>query len=206
VARPHVLAAWTAFSDAFREYPYHGGVLYNGPQHRGPANLLFAEPTGYRATMVGLPYDDLDGWRGPYPPHVLADQFAKVAAGWRDGLAHLRKAIDVAPQIRRPAAEADYRVAAAAQTHFASAANQVRFVSLRDRLRVEQGLPTAERAEIVAELKAIAADEIRLARELYGYATRDARLGFEASSHYFYLPLDLVEKVIQCEHFRGGLR
>ncbi|MGA2700970.1 MAG: hypothetical protein ABSH35_07720 [Isosphaeraceae bacterium] len=41
-----VRAAWKAFSTAFREFPYDGAVLYNGPQQFGPANLLFASPTG----------------------------------------------------------------------------------------------------------------------------------------------------------------
>jgi hypothetical protein len=53
-AAPHVRRAWTKFSRAFREYPYSGTVLYNAPQQMGPANLLYGQPTGYSATMVGL--------------------------------------------------------------------------------------------------------------------------------------------------------
>jgi hypothetical protein len=200
-ASPHALAAWTAFSEAYREYPFHISVLYNGPQHMGPANPLFLEPTGYRSTMVGLPYDDLDGWRGPYPPEVLAAQFAKVAAGWQVGLAQLQKAIHVAASGKRAQAEADYRVAAAAEKHFASAANQVRFVLLRNRWRASNG----NRAEIARDLQAILDDEIRLAKELHELAVADSRLGFEAANHYYYLPQDLVEKVILCENIRTRL-
>jgi len=29
---------------------------------------------------------------------------------------------------------------------------------------------------------------------------RDSRIGFEASNHYYYFPLDFVEKVINCEY------
>ncbi len=36
--------------------------------------------------MWGIPYDDLDGWRGPYPPEVLAAQFEKMAEGLRLGI------------------------------------------------------------------------------------------------------------------------
>ena len=61
-----------AFSKAFQEYPYDGaGVLYNSPVQVGPANPLYLKPTGYSATMVGIPYDDLDKWRGPYPANVF---------------------------------------------------------------------------------------------------------------------------------------
>ena len=28
----------------------------------------------------------------------------------------------------------------------------------------------------------------------------DSRIGFEASNQYYYLPLDLVEKVINCDY------
>ena len=31
------------------------------------------------------------------------------------------------------------------------------------------------------------------------------RVGYEAANHYFYVPLDLVEKVINCEHIRETL-
>ena len=55
---PLARKAWTAFSTAFREFPYSCG-LYTNPMQMGPANPLYLKPTGYRATMVGIPYDDL---------------------------------------------------------------------------------------------------------------------------------------------------
>ncbi len=201
-SRKEMRAAWTAFSEAFREYPYDIRVLYNGPQHMGPANLLFLEPTNYQATMVGLPYDDLDGWRGPYPPEVLAAQFQKVAAGWQVGLENFSQAISAAPPSKRSDGEGDYRVAAAAHTHFASAANQVRFVLLRNQLADDPG----RRDEIIPELQKLIDAEIKLAKALYEHARADSRLGFEASNHYFYLPLDLVEKVVSCDHLLARLR
>ena len=83
---PLARKAWTAFSTAFRQYPYDGGVLYNCPVQVGPANPLYLKKTGYRATMTGIPYDDLTAWRGPYPAEVFAAQFEKVAAGWLSGI------------------------------------------------------------------------------------------------------------------------
>ena len=75
------------FSAAFREFPFHVGVLYSGPQQLGPANLLWSEPTRYHATMVGFPYDDLDAWRAVYPPEIFIQQLEKVL-NCRDLLAH----------------------------------------------------------------------------------------------------------------------
>ena len=63
--------AWRLLSDGFRQYPFHVSVVYTSPVQLGPANPLYPTKTGYRATMWGLPYDDLDGWRGPYPPEVF---------------------------------------------------------------------------------------------------------------------------------------
>jgi len=42
--------------------------------------------------------------------------------------------------------------------------------------------------------------ELALAKRLLALQSRDARLGFEASNHYFYVPQDLLEKVVNCRH------
>jgi hypothetical protein len=141
--------------------------------------------------MIGFPYDDLAGWRGPYSPEVFARQWEKVSAGWTDGLAELRQAVDAAPSEKRPAAEADLRVAGAAGLHFASVGHQARFVVARD----------GDRSRVGPILDA----EIRCTRELFDLCRADSRIGFEASNHYYYVPLDLVEKVINCEYLRSRL-
>ncbi len=197
-AAPHVRAAWTAFSNAFREFPYSGSVLYNGPQQMGPANLLYGEPTGYRSTMVGIPYDDVDGWRGPYSPAVLAEQFEKVAAGWAEGLEHFDKAVEASTGENRELARADSRIAQAAYLHFASVANQTRFVIARDELHQPDLSPQRRRA-LQMHIGRLLDEESSLARRLFAITQQDSRIGFEASNHYFYVPLDLVEKVINCE-------
>ena len=38
------------------------------------------------------------------------------------------------------------------------------------------------------------------AKALFRLTSQDSRIGFEASNHYYYVPQDLVEKVINCEH------
>jgi hypothetical protein len=50
----------------------------------------------------------------------------------------------------------------------------------------------------ISAMQAALTAEIALAKRLYPLARSDARIGFEAANHYFYRPLDLVEKVISC--------
>ncbi len=190
--------AWTSFSDAFRQFPYHGSVLYLAPQQMGPANLLYGEPTGYRSTMVGIPYDDLEGWRGPYPPEVLAEQFEKIATNWVVGLDHFERAVKIAPEDKRVTIETDYGLARAAYFHFASVGNQIRFVMARDALR-RTDLGSDDERQLRERIQQLLDQEVAFARELFALAQKDSRIGFEASNHYYYVPLDLVEKVISCD-------
>jgi hypothetical protein len=40
--------------------------------------------------------------------------------------------------------------------------------------------------------------EIESARRLHAIQSRDSRIGFEATNQYYYVPVDLAEKVINC--------
>jgi hypothetical protein len=191
--------AWTTFSAAFEHYPYAGNVVYRCPVQVGPANPLYLAATGYPSTMVGFPYDDAAGWSAPYPPAVLAAQFDAVADGWERGLEPLARAAAAAPPARRADAEADVRWARVAALHFRSVANQTRFATVRDAHAGAAADPA--RAELARrELARLASDEARLAAELLPLCAADARVGFEASNHYYYVPQDLVEKLVNCRH------
>lgn len=187
-AGPAVVAAWHQLSDAYEEFPFDISVCYAGPQSLGPANLLYAKPTGFRATMVTFPFDDLDGWRGPYSAATLEDQFEKTARLWEKGVALLAEAKSVFPS---PAMDDEWRIAEAAFLHFRSTANQIRFIRLRG----------SDPAGAAAVLR----DEIVLARRLLALARQDSRIGFEATNHYGYTPMDLVEKILNCRHLLSGL-
>lgn len=203
---PHARAAWKHFSDGFRQYPFHISVVYTSPVQWGPANPLWPTKTGYSATMWGLPYDDLTGWRGPYPPEVFISQFEKIVSGWRPGLGELAQAVEQSPARRRADVAADLRFAQAAGMHFESVANQSAFVLARDKLAsAGESLSAEERRRLRQAMKRRLESEIALARELFALVQQDACIGFEPSCQYFYLPLDLVEKVVNCrwllEHF-----
>jgi hypothetical protein len=203
---PHGRKAWTLLSDAFRQYPFHISVVYTCPVQCGPAGAVYPSKTGYSATMWGIPYDDLDGWRGPYPPEVFAAQFEKMAEGWRPGLAEMQRAAEKAPPDRRSEALTDLRFAQAAGIHFQSVANQARFVLARDALAGSRGTRSPEeRRRLRGEVQRRLESEIALARQLYALVREDSRIGFEPSCQYFYLPLDLVEKVVNCRWLLGHL-
>jgi hypothetical protein len=213
VMAPAVVEAWRQFSAAFSEFPYHGSVVYNAPMQTGPSNLLWAKATGYRATMVGFPYDDLDGWRGPYPVEILIAQFETVAGGFERAAAALRQRFEQAkPNLAAPYLEHladELNVAEAAAIHFRSTANQARFVQLRQKLGAA-GQDEAGRVERIDALEKLLRSEIDLARRLCAIQNGDSRIGFEATNQYYYVPLDLVEKILNCRDLLGrwlpGLR
>jgi hypothetical protein len=195
---PDVAAAWRQFSAAFCEFPFHIDVVYHAPLQVGPANPLWAEHTGYKSTMTGFPYDDLDGWRSVYPPEVFIGQLEKVASGFETGL-QLLIAYRNGRQLSRAeslALAGELNVAEAAAIHFKSVANQARFNRARDRLA--RTADRAEAASLLIALEATLRDELKLARRLFYIQSRDSRIGFEASNQYYYVPIDLVEKVLNC--------
>jgi hypothetical protein len=180
-----VVTFWDECSAAFREFPYHIGCVYQAPFQMGPANLLWPKPTGYRSTMVGLPYDDLPGWRAIYPPEIWATQLEKVSAGF---VAAAQKLRATAGAPLSPLLAEEIRYAEAAALHWGSAATQARYVTARD-------------AKASADqIRALLERELSHAKRLHALQSEDSRIGFEASNQYYYVPLDLVEKVLNVRH------
>jgi hypothetical protein len=193
---PLVRQAWTAFSDGFREYPYHVGTLYDGPQHMGPANPLYLKPTGYHATMVGLPYDDLKAWRAVYPAEVWIGQMEKVRDGFAKGCGIWERVVSRTDGRASGEARRELGLFRATELHFDSCANQARFVLARDRLLA--AADDAARASCRAELCGIVRAELKTTKQLLPLVRADSRIGYESSNQYFYIPQDLLEKVLCC--------
>jgi hypothetical protein len=195
-AAPQILAAWQRFSDAFEEFPYGVVPGYNIPTQHGPANLLRLKPTGYTASMILFPHDDIKRWLGPYPLQTAQAQFEKMAELWNTGLEPFRQALASVPPERAPLVRKDLGIAETCCIHFRSVANQIKFYQLRDQLAQDP----QKVSSIIQQMKQIARDEIQLSIRLYHIARQDSAIGFEASNHYYYRPLDLAEKVLNCEH------
>ena len=180
-----VCGAWKIFGDAFREFPFHVGVLYVAPPNYGPMALFYEKATGYKATMIGYPYDDLEGWRSIYPEEVFESQFAKLCEKWEKGLEKLKKAKSFVPSEKLSNFIDLENVSEAAFCHFKSTLNQIRFVRKRN----------SGNNDGISE---ILNDEIDITKRLLAVVSRDSRIGFEASNHYYYTRNDLVEKILNC--------
>lgn len=182
-----VCNAWKQFSEAFRQFPFDaGGVLYTAPMNYGPMNLLHLKKTGYTATMLGFPYDDLTTWRGPYPEDIFEEQFRLTTTGWMAGLDILQQNARFVAEKERGDYKEIFTIALAGYCHLYSTYMQIRFIRARD-----NGF---DKTVMVTCLK----QEIETAKRLYDIVLRDSRIGFEASNHYYYTLNDLREKVISC--------
>ncbi|CAL1519333.1 hypothetical protein [Chitinophaga sp. MM2321] len=196
-AGPAVVAAWRTFSKAFSEFPYNVNVVYSAPLQTGPSNLLWEKPTGYHATMVGIPYDDVKSWISNYPADVFTGQLDKVVQGFNTALAALRKqtrSLKLTGDERKALTD-ECNIAETVAIHYSSIVNQVKFINTRDGLAA-MDKPT--KLQAVATLGQLLRREITLAKRMNVLQGQDPRLGFEATNHYFYTPIDLVEKVINC--------
>lgn len=193
-AMPKILEAWKLFSDAFRKFPFQIGVLYQGPQNAGPMNLLFKEESGYRSTMVGFPYDDINNWRANYPEDVFENQFRMLSEEWKKGLDVLFGAEgDIEGKHKDNYTELK-NTASGVYCHFRSAYMQIRFIRIRK--------DETSKAEIMRILD----EEKDLALTLHRIALGDSRTGFEATNHYAYTVNDLREKVLNCEYLKESFK
>jgi len=193
-ATPFVRKAWTEFSEGFKEYPYHISTVYLGPQHMGPANPFFINPTGMKSTMVGIPYDDLKSWRAVYPENVWADQMEKVAGGFEKGCQILLEGIKQSTGKYKALLQVELNRAKTVEIHCASVANQARFIIARDSYYASNDIKMKK--ELITVMRTITQKEIKLVRTLLPIVKKDAYIAYESSNHYFYIPENLLEKYI----------
>jgi hypothetical protein len=176
-AARRAMPAWEIFSEAFLEYPYSNSLVYSSPVQCGPAHLVWLKPTGERQKILHS-YDAL-GWTSPYGPELASELFARLGERWAKGVEVLRAA-----WAEVPGTEAELRIAEAAGLYFQSIANQIRIHHLR--------------GKDTAAVKRLLGDEEKIATRFLALCEADSRIGFEASLQYFYLPLDIREKIAAC--------
>ncbi len=171
-----------AFSEAFREYPFHIYCVYNGPHNAGPSNPLYLTPSGFQATMTCYAYDDIDSWRCIYPRNVYSEQFHKVSDKWEKGLEFIKTMPDC-----------EYKqMAYGAYYIFRSCYLQTKFVLCR-----EEG--------DTSSLLTVAKEEKQLAYEMYKLMTKNSGIGYEAANHYYYNKGMLAEKYLICDYIQSAL-
>ncbi len=179
---PALKEAFHLLSEAYDEYPFYISSAYDGTQQVGSSNLLYPTPTGYQATMTGIPYDDLDTWRSIFPRRVYISQLKTMSDGWHKGTLALEAAARNTEDCHLAAL---LRWTKAIDCHFRSMYNQCMFV-----VRREGGVIDT----------AIAAEEASLAAELLQLSAHDPMIGYESANHYFYHRNHLLEKLVNCDY------
>lgn len=180
-----VYKAQAKLSEAFSHYPFHMNTLYFGPQNFGPMAPLFLEHTGYHASMIGYPYDDMEGWRSIYPKEVYEDAYRQLVAGWKEGLADLLGYKGYSEQL-----DEMILMAQVVFCQYESAYHHIQFVNRRND-DMEQGCDSNR-----SELLRIVREEMVTVQSLIDLRLQDSRIGFESSNQYFYTLQDLKEKMI----------
>ena len=186
-------SAWKAYSDGFREYPFNISSVYCGNHTLGPANHLYLEPSGWTASMVGYPFDDLKRWRAIYPEDVWVAQMEKVRDGFTVGNAAFERLVSSLSGERQSAAVRELGLFRAIENHFRSVVDQGRFVMARNR---------GDRAAMAECAKR----ELETAHRHLAVVRADSRIGFEATNHYYYLPHDIIEKILNCRDVLARLK
>lgn len=164
-----VQAAAKYFSDGFEKFPYGVSLAYCGPQNIGCANPFYEEKTGFNATMVGFPYDDIDTWRGNFSRKLFIERFAELTGLWKKGLEELK-------DLKTENSVNMQRIAKAAYCVLRSTYLQSKWIMERD-------ISAAE-------------EEFSNTQTLITLAAEDPSIGFEACNHYLYHENTLLEKLL----------
>ncbi len=184
--------AVTYFCEGFQEYPFSLDSLYNSPKTLGEANLYALGKQNLRSTMVCYAFDDYQTWTNPYPVEIYLSQYEKLLLAWEKGLRLLPKdeerSLSDAIRNLRFYAECAY-------LHFYSDYLQTKFSVLKSDLRNN-----------ALEIESILCKSLENVERLIALVHRDAKIGFEASNHYFYTDRNLAEKVINVKGLLRAVR
>ena len=166
--------------EAFREYPFSVRALYLSPKTLACSNMWDLTPDEKSSSMVCYSYDDYESWITPYPYDIYVSQMQKLLSLWQEG-------IDILSSVGG-SEEADelVRFARAARLHFKTDLLQTEF-------------SRAKRDSDKATMRLCVCEERRTAAELLELMRLDARIGYEASNHYFYTERGLIEKIVRME-------
>ncbi|HBN85032.1 MAG TPA: hypothetical protein DDZ89_14455 [Clostridiales bacterium] len=181
-----VMSAQKIFCDAMTEFPFHIGVLYTAPQNYAPAASFYEYATGYSASMIGFPHDNLKTWKAIYSETDFCNQFHKLIAKWKEGLDLLEGCTDY----RNEKFNELLCVSKGAYYHYRSTWNHIRFVMERERLEDKK------------HIQSILKDETDIVLNMLKLRKEDSRIGFEASNHYFYTVQDLKEKLLNLDYLK----
>lgn len=190
---PAVADAWTAFEEAYKNYPLNIMFSYYGPMHDGPVWELSLKPRNFSLPRTWQTLDPTDGDRiGEclLCGHTLAEAIElcrRMSEGWQHGLDILRR-LDTSS----PAACEQLSVAEALNVLFDSGLNILRFYELRDRLGYGEG----SAREILDDMRALVLSERENSRRMIALCEKDGRLGYHSEGEgYKYFPEKLAVRI-----------
>ncbi|MBO5412488.1 MAG: hypothetical protein J6A38_05370 [Clostridia bacterium] len=164
------------FSEGYRYYPFDLNSLYNGAQHVGSTNIWYKKRTGLDATMVCYPYDAIEQWK------TCSDEEYENCL--ERLLAHFERGLELLDTVtRNEALEELRRMAETVYVNLRSELVQFRYTKIKETASYQ-------------DVRALIEEERSLTKRLYRLASVDARIGYEASNHYFFTQNSFLEKLV----------
>lgn len=167
------------FSEGFRHYPFNGETLYFAAQEVGASNLWYKEKTGLAPTMVGYPYDAIDGWKS-CSDEEFTSEIELLLDGFEKGLSLLDGVVG------NESLEELKNMAETVYVNMKSMLVQFRYNQVKEKATFE-------------DVKGYIEEEEKLTERLYALAAKDARIGYEASNHYYFTQNTFLEKFLNLE-------
>ncbi len=167
------------FSSAFREYPFSVDGIYFGGHNLGPANIWSLNKQNRTSSMVCFTFDDYETYVKPYGVDIYVNQLKKLLEKWEQGLKVLEKGDGNEAYLELK------RCALAAYAHLKSSYNLTRFSKLKENAKENKD-----------ELLSILEEETLVTKLLYNLFSKDAKIGFEMTNHYYYNENLLLYKLI----------
>ena len=149
------------------------------------ALILKLEKEELHSTMVCFAFDDYETWTEPYPIDVYLSQYEKLLKLWKEGLSALA---GIQTKEKTSKTEELRLYSETAYAHFYSDYLQTRFSVLKNNAKKNR-----------VEIEEVLRESLQNAKKLIWLMHRDAKIGFEASNHYFYTDRNLVEKILNVQ-------
>lgn len=177
------------FTAAFTEFPFSVEVLYYAPHTLGAGELWTVEPGDEKSTMVCFSFDDIESYSYPFGPEVYISQMKKTVDGMRAADKRL-----CGLSLSSPAARELYLGVKGALLQYEAALNHATFTMMK-----RAGFPDVRAAIRLADAEA------DCVRRLYKLVSSDARMGFEATNHYYYNENTLLLKLVNLDRVKAAL-
>ena len=200
-AAPDAVAAWQAFSEAIREYPFSGAMAM-GPIQKGPAHPLFFDAAYKPELNRGRQFKNDLSWTKPWGPELALEQLTKMRKQWAAGVARMQQATAKADPDLAPNARRELGIARALEAAIVSTIHVAEFHQARER---------GDRTR----MRAIAREELENARAVLPFVVEDSRLGYANSGQSgqegvaragIYSPGSIRKKIQQLEQALAGER